>query len=67
MFQQSESINKVIKSVQEWHEMSIDCVILALHYLQGYHLTEFFVDRMAWGFTMFCQDTNIQLSQYLNH
>lgn len=38
----------MIKGLQEWHEMSIDCVILALYYLQGHHLTEFYVDIMAW-------------------
>ena len=39
----------MIKGLQEWHEMSIDCVILALYYLQGYHLTEFFCGQNGLG------------------
>jgi len=33
---QAKGINYVLKDLQEWWEALIDCMVLALHYLQGY-------------------------------
>ena len=38
---QAEGLNYVLKHLlQEWHESPVDCMVLALHYLQGYYLVE---------------------------
>ena len=37
---QSEAMNAVIKELQEWHESPLNCIILALHHLQSYYMTE---------------------------
>ena len=37
---QSEGLNHVLKTLNDWREMSIDCLMLWLHYLQGYYLSE---------------------------
>ena len=37
---QSESLNYVVKQMQDWKESPIDCMILALYYLQSYYLYE---------------------------
>ena len=37
---QAESLNYVLKQLQEWHEAPVDCMILALHHLQSYYLVE---------------------------
>ena len=34
---QSEGLNYVIKQLQEWKESPLDCMILALYYLQSYY------------------------------
>lgn len=36
----SESLNKVIKDLQLWKEVPVDCMILALYQLQAYYLNE---------------------------
>ena len=46
---QSESLNNVIKNLQDWREMSLDCVLLAFYYLQGYYLTEIFRGQNGLG------------------
>ena len=35
---QSESLNFVIKQLQEWKESPIDCMLLVFHYLQSYYI-----------------------------
>ena len=37
---QAEGLNYVLKQLREWHESPVDCMVLALHYLQGYYLVE---------------------------
>ena len=37
---QSEALNYVLKQLQEWRESPLDCMILALYYLQCYYLVE---------------------------
>ena len=37
---QAESLNHVLKKLQEWHEAPIDCLVLSLHHLQSYYLME---------------------------
>ena len=37
---QAEGINFVLKQLQDWKEAPVDCMILALHYLQGYYVSE---------------------------
>ena len=37
---QAEGLNYVLKHLREWHESPVDCMVLALHYLQGYYLVE---------------------------
>ena len=37
---QSESLNFVLKQLQEWRESPLDCMVLALYYLQSYYLVE---------------------------
>ena len=37
---QSEALNFVIKQLQEWKESPLDCMVLALYYLQCYYLLE---------------------------
>ena len=39
---QAESINHVLKQLQEWHEAPVDCMALALHHLQSYYIVEIF-------------------------
>ena len=36
----SESLNKVIKDLQHWKEVPVDCMILALYQLQAYYVNE---------------------------
>ena len=36
----SEGLNHVLKTLNDWREMSIDCLMLSLYYLQGYYLSE---------------------------
>ena len=37
---QSESLNHVLKQLQEWRESPLDCMILALNHLQSYYKVE---------------------------
>ncbi len=37
---QAEGLNFVLKELQEWREAPIDCMVLALHYLQGFYTLE---------------------------
>jgi len=37
---QAEGINYVLKDLQEWWEAPVDCMVLALYYLQGYYRVE---------------------------
>ena len=37
---QAEGLNYVLKQLREWHESPVDCMVLALYYLQGYYLVE---------------------------
>ena len=37
---QAKGLNYVLKQLQEWKEAPVDCMILALHYLQGYYQVE---------------------------
>ena len=37
---QAEGINLVFKQLQQWKEAPIDCMVLALNYLQGYYASE---------------------------
>ena len=37
---QAESLNFVLKQLQEWREAPIHCMALALHHLQSYYLVE---------------------------
>lgn len=37
---QAEGINYVLKELQQWREAPVDCMVLALHYLQGYYRVE---------------------------
>ena len=37
---QAEGINFVLKELQDWKEAPVDCMILALHYLQVYYISE---------------------------
>ena len=37
---QAEGLNHVLKALNDWREMSIDCLMLSLYYLQGYYLSE---------------------------
>ena len=37
---QAEGLNYVLKQLQEWKEAPVDCMLLALHYLQGYYRVE---------------------------
>ena len=37
---QAEGINYVLKELQQWREAPVDCMVLALHYLQGYYRIE---------------------------
>ena len=37
---QAEGLNYILKQLQEWKEAPVDCMILALHYLQGYYRVE---------------------------
>ena len=44
---QSESLNYVIKHLQEWREAPIDCALLSFHSLQSYYMVE--IIRGQWG------------------
>ena len=37
---QAEGLNFVLKDLLEWREAPIDCVVLALNYLQGFYILE---------------------------
>ena len=37
---QSEGLNHVLKTLNDWREMSVDCLMLSLYYLQEYYLSE---------------------------
>ena len=37
---QAEGINFVLKQLRKWKEAPIDCMILSLHYLQGFYISE---------------------------
>ena len=37
---QAEGMNYVLKDLQQWREAPVDCMVLALHYLQGYYRVE---------------------------
>ena len=37
---QAEGLNHVLKALNDWREMSIDCLMLSLYYLQRYYLSE---------------------------
>ena len=37
---QAEGLNYVLKQLQQWREAPIDCMVLSLHHLQSYYLTE---------------------------
>ena len=37
---QAEGINFVLKQLQNWKEAPIDCMVLSLHYLQGFYTSE---------------------------
>lgn len=37
---QSESLNFVVKQLQEWHESPLDCMLLSLYHLQSYYMME---------------------------
>ena len=37
---QSESLNFVVKQLQQWHESPLDCMLLSLHHLQSYYFLE---------------------------
>ena len=37
---QAEGLNYVLKQLRELHENPVDCMVLALHYLQEYYLVE---------------------------
>ena len=43
---QAEGINFVLKQLQDWKEAPVDCMILALHYLQGYYS---YVRNFTWS------------------
>ena len=45
---QSESLNHVLKQLQEWCELPLDCMILALNHLQSYYKVEI-VPWPAWS------------------
>ena len=34
---QSESLNFVVKQLQDWHELPLDCMLLSLYHLQSYY------------------------------
>ena len=36
----SESMNRVIKDLQQWKEAPVDCMVLALYQLQTYYVNE---------------------------
>ena len=37
---QAEGLNHVLKSLHDWREVSVDCLMLSFYYLQGYYLSE---------------------------
>ena len=37
---QAESLNYVVKQLQEWRESPLDCVVLSLYHLQSYYMME---------------------------
>ena len=37
---QAESLNTVLKGLQQWQESPVDCMVLALYYLQCYYKQE---------------------------
>ena len=37
---QAESLNYVLKQLQEWHEAPVDCMVLALYNLQSHYMLE---------------------------
>ena len=38
---QSEGFNTVLKNLQEWKEVPVDCIVLSLHLLQSFYMNEF--------------------------
>ena len=38
---QSEGFNTVLKNLQEWKEVLVDCIVLSLHLLQSFYMNEF--------------------------
>ena len=55
---QSESLNFVIKQLQEWRESPIDCALLALHYLQSYYMIEIIRGQRGMGKLHLCIGQN---------
>jgi len=37
---QSEGLNHVLQSLESWHDLPLDCLMLSFYYLQGYYLSE---------------------------
>ena len=37
---QSEGLNHVLQSLEGWHGLPLDCLMLSFYYLQGYYLSE---------------------------
>ena len=46
---QSEGLNHVLKSLHDWHEVSVDSLMLSLYYLQGYYLSEIALGQNGLG------------------
>ena len=46
---QSESLNFVIKHLQEWREAPIDCMVLSMNYLQSYYKIEIIRGKRSLG------------------
>lgn len=46
---QAEGLNYVLKHLQEWREAPIDCMVLALNYLQGYYQVEIARGKQSLG------------------
>ena len=46
---QAKGLNYVLKQLQEWKEEPVDCMILALHYLQGYYQVEIALGHQGLG------------------
>lgn len=45
----SESINTIIKRLNEWKEASVDAMVLGLYYLQSFYKTEMLRGRCGIG------------------